>query len=130
MRANQTIPILLFPVILLIVTPAPPSVNERKSWPPQVLPVSGSVSSVSHPAAPFFTSSLRVKGQMILDADDGNVGRAHVKIKPISLSHRHGYWTAVEKDENKYKHRENLRMSLTFIDICLNSQPEDSTAKL
>lgn len=27
---------------------------------------------------------------MILDADDGNVARAHVKIKPIALSQRQG----------------------------------------
>lgn len=77
------------------------------------LPLSGFLPSVSRPSVPYFTSPLSNRGQMILDADDGNVARAHVKIKPIALSQRQGSKMAM--DENEWKHRETLRKGLRFI---------------
>lgn len=61
----------------------------------------------------FHLSPHSNRGQMILDADDGNVARAHVKIKPIALSQRQGSKMAM--DENEWKHRETLRKALRFI---------------
>lgn len=81
------------------------------------LPLNGFLPSVSCPSVPYFTSSLRNRGQMILDADDGNVARAHVKIKPIALSQRQGYEMVM--DENKEKDGETLRKALTFMKFCL-----------
>lgn len=57
---------------------------------------------------------------MILDADGGNVARAHVKIKPIALSRRQGYRMVMAEKEQE--HREMLRKALTFVKLCLTGQ--------